>query len=349
LNSEVQISKPAEQKNFFIIFFYLFLISLAFSLKIADYLIIFMLIIFIKKIIKKEVKLESSPIMLSSIFLMSAYILSFFFNFMNYTDRHKAIHQHLLLLIAPLLLYIIISSIGLSKKQLKNSLLIIVFSSCAAFILYFFICHPPYSLDNRFNFFNHPNIAALYIAMYCIILFSSLILKDKFSIQIGKLVMLFIGLAGLIFTFCRSAWMGVFAGIALLCALIKRRNVIIVFLILMILMGSLLILSPGISARFHSIFLTHDYPSNTSRMTIWSTGLKIFNKQKWFAMGPNKLIGIGPGNFKKYFEIEHPIYFEGVWHAQNDFLQMLTEFGFLGFLSFLFFMFILCYQAFKSR
>jgi Lipid A core - O-antigen ligase and related enzymes len=346
LDSEVQISKPVQRKNIFIIFFYTFLISLAFSTAIADLLAYVMLFIVLKKIIQKEIKLENNIIMLSVLLLMGAYILSFLFNIAKSTNSLKTA-QVLFSYMAPLLFYIIISSLKFSERQIRNSLLIIAFSSCAAFIFFFFANHPPYSFSHRLNFFNHPNQAALFIAVYCIILFSSLAIKQKRSIQIGKLVMLFIGLAVLTFTYTRSAWVGLFAAIALLCMLTKNRNLIAIFLILMILFGSVFIFSPDLSGRFDSIFHLH-HQSNTSRLTIWSTALEIFHKQQWFEFGPNKLTGIGPGYFKKYFRAAHPNYFEVVPHPHNDLLQALTENGLLGLLSFLFFICILYYQAFKS-
>jgi O-antigen ligase len=346
MNSEIQSSKPVEKKNIFIMFFYAFLVTLAFSAKIADIFAFFMLLIFLYRLFRREIKLDDSIVMLSIKLLIGAYFLTFLFSLIHSTNYYLSFLSFFSYA-SPFFLYIILSSIELSQKQFENSLLLIICSSCAAFIFFFFISHPPYSINHRLGFLGHPNQAALYIGMVCIVLFSSLAIKHKRFMQIGKLGMLLVGLTVLICTYTRSVWMGLFAGTGILTLLAKNRRILLLFLILVVVFGAAILLSSDLDKRFQSIFEVH-HPNNTSRLTIWSTAFEVFNNQKWFAMGPNKLTGIGPKNYKQYFQKIHPHYFENVPHPHNDYLESLTEFGILGLLCFLFFELVVYYYSFQT-
>lgn len=122
-------------------------------------------------------------------------------------------------------------------------------------------------------------------------------------------------------TFTRSAWIAaiivIFLGTFII---LDKKKFLIVFGGLFIIGIILLNVIPDLHARFLSSF---SQSQNEGRITLWATS--------WEIIKDNFLLGIGNGNFPKYFLIyKVPGFYDAFSHAHNDFINVTVINGITG-------------------
>ena len=176
----------------------------------------------------------------------------------------------------------------------------------------------------RFGLYNHyMTIGGL--SMFMILLMTPFALHEKTPMRIRYLSIIGIGfiLFTLLFTFTRSSWMGVIAGIFVI-ALIRYKKLVVVIVI--VAAGIAIFGSPELHARFLSIFDPHD-PSNAERLKMWGVGLQIFRDHPVFGVGDVNLMALSRMYSQSSF---------GFGHAHNNIMMWLITLGVLGFVFIIF-------------
>lgn len=161
------------------------------------------------------------------------------------------------------------------------------------------------------------------IKMLIILIFLPLIFS-KLSFPLGKLWIILALIPIIIsffFTNARSAFTGLTAGILLL-GILKYRTLLFSFIIVIILF--VLLAPASFKSRTFSIF-DFEHPSNKSRFTMWSVGLKMISERPLFGYGDTDT----KIHYEKFKKIE--IHGEGS-HMHNNFLQLMISYGIVGFL-----------------
>jgi len=185
----------------------------------------------------------------------------------------------------------------------------------------------------RFGLYNHyMTIGGL--SMFMILLMTPFALHPKTPIRVRLLSIVGIGfiLFTLLFTFTRSSWLAVIAGIFII-ALIRYKKIVIVFIALAI--GVVLFGSPELHMRFISIFDPND-PTNSERFRMWSLGFQIFRD--------HPLLGIGDVNLMAVSRLYSHSSF-GFGHAHNNIVMWFVTLGVIGF-TFILFWFIKIWKIF---
>lgn len=167
----------------------------------------------------------------------------------------------------------------------------------------------------------HPNAYAFYLVIISVLAISlllgvkSLAEKSKYFILLGFLVVC------LIYTFTRSAWLGLAFAVSILGILQHPR--LLVFSPLII--GFLVFNLPLIFERFHPLFTPElqKYTSLAWRIKLWTSSIPYFLAHPVFGNGFGGYIFVG-------YEIDD-------WFAaaHNDYLRILVETGIVGFLGFI--------------
>lgn len=143
------------------------------------------------------------------------------------------------------------------------------------------------------------------------------------------LAALLLGLAALVLTFARAAWLGLGAAGLLLAVLALRasalrRRALALSWSGVAALGGLTLLHPGVRERFLSAF---DLQANADRLFIWSRALEIIRD--------HPLLGVGFGNYQRicsaYYDRVDPAFPMRTW-AHNSPLSLLAETGPLGLL-----------------
>jgi len=179
-----------------------------------------------------------------------------------------------------------------------------------------------------FAFFGSPNILGVLLGMF---LFSGLFLYKK---NLNKIYLLILTLMVLVigFTFSRSAWLGVAGAFIFLAIVFKKRLLLFSPLLLMTLFIETI--RERLSVLFSFNYLTDAVLDG--RLWAMINGLYIFNKYP--------LLGTGPGTYGGSLALlwASPVYLEGIhngytalYFTDNQFLQMLVQFGILGLIVFL--------------
>jgi len=130
----------------------------------------------------------------------------------------------------------------------------------------------------------------------------------------------------LIFTYARSAWLGI-AGAVIALAFIKKRKAPVIILILILVIITLSLLSPSFVQRLISITDIEE-ETITDRFDAWQGSLAIIRE--------HPLTGIGLNSFPYVYPRYMP--FTGrrnLVHAHNIFFQLGVEMGLLSVLSFI--------------
>lgn len=167
------------------------------------------------------------------------------------------------------------------------------------------------------------------VLMIVILLSLSLLLGSKnFKERVFYIFSIIIMTVCLLFTYTRSSWVGLGAGILALCA-IRYRKFLIIFVVIILLLPALL--PSSVRDRIVSIFDLRD-PTNSERIMMWLAGLKIFIE--------HPIAGIGPIDMKEvYSKYRMPDSREIVGHFHNNFVQIGVSLGIIGLVSFIFLIF----------
>lgn len=196
--------------------------------------------------------------------------------------------------------------------------------------------------------FGWPNSLGIYLAIIFIlgILLAQKINKKYLPFFLAGQIII---IAGLIFSFSRSAWLATFIGILslLIIAIIKKRKEIIL-LILKNAIASLLVVL-AVSAIFPNLFVSRiqaygylERLSISERVSQYNTAEKIIIN--------NFFMGVGPGLYTYYLaeNFDSPVY--GLYQpVHNVYAIALAEFGVIWFVIFIFGLTFLIVQLFKKN
>ena len=175
--------------------------------------------------------------------------------------------------------------------------------------------------------FDNPNVFGEYLIMLLPLALATLLVGKKWR-RLVSLGALFMGLAALIYTWSRGAWLGAIASVGMFLLLYHP------FFLYLVLPGLLLfpfftaMLPPSILNRFTSIANLAD-TSTAYRVSIWTASVRML-RDVWSS-------GIGTGSAA--FTAIYPAYALGgaafALHAHNLYLQICVDTGALGIVAFL--------------
>lgn len=246
----------------------------------------------------------------------------------------------------PFLFFIILVSETKTLKQRENILKAFyvsgVLAATVSLLYLFFPESNGVSYDGRLHgFYLSPNYLAMYLSPALIIgfwliirTFSTDFLKEKiynrkFLLGIASLIVIALAVY---FTYSYAAWIAIIASVILLIYLMappKKRKILfaVSFLILFV-----LFFSQDGTDKFENLKKMSYRSSYNSRLMIWNSAWEI-GKDNW-------LVGIGPGNFQKYYldyqkRFAEPYLEWAVPEPHNIFLAFWLETGIAGLLGFL--------------
>ncbi|MBU3925037.1 O-antigen ligase family protein [Patescibacteria group bacterium] len=236
----------------------------------------------------------------------------------------------------PFLFFIILVSEIKTLTQRKNILKAFFFSGAAvaavSLFYWFGFLSNGVSFDSRLHsFYLSPNYLAMYLSPALIVgIWMFLTAKKYFWLILSMIIAL-----ALYFTYSYSAWLSLFiAVIALVHYFFKEfsvRKKVYIFSVFCLLFA-LALFSQAEKDKFNVLKNLSYRSSYNSRLMIWLSAWEI-GKDNW-------LIGIGPGNFQKYYLDYQARFTEPYleWAApqpHNIFLAFWLETGILGLLGFL--------------
>lgn len=179
------------------------------------------------------------------------------------------------------------------------------------------------------GFYNHPiTFAEMLLLSGSVLLGSWLVERKYFWVLAGAVVG-----GAILFSQTRSVWLAMFLVLGAWAFIKKDKKVMATGLILVVIFGVCLGMSPALRGRAASIVDTQQNQSNLIRMGLWDKSLDLIRK--------NPVMGIGSGNFSvKGAELRwggSPP--ETTWtETHSIYLQNAVERGLLGFAVFLWFL-----------
>jgi O-antigen ligase len=132
-------------------------------------------------------------------------------------------------------------------------------------------------------------------------------------------VILALGTLALIWTYARSAWVGLLAGLLVFGALKGKRALVGALAAVLVVGFAAAQLSPTIKDRLHRGLTSEE---NLERIYTWKTSLDMLRD--------HPLTGIGPGNYTpltKTYRANYNIHWTANSHAHNSYLQIAVESG----------------------
>ena len=127
-------------------------------------------------------------------------------------------------------------------------------------------------------------------------------------------------LIALVLTDTRSSWLGFIAGAGVI-AILKEKKLI---LVLAALIAAFFLFAPQKNIDRAKSVIDLNHPSNAGRLTMWSTGLKIFADHPWLGVGDSDLYEI-------YSGYRTPDVNEPAGHLHNNYIMLLVTLGIFGF------------------
>ena len=188
-----------------------------------------------------------------------------------------------------------------------------------------------------FAFFGSPNVLGAVLAIVALvsagIYFSE---KNKYMVTISVLATIVT-----VFTFSRSAWLGLVAGI-LVVLVIKNWK-----LVLLLPLALFALFSSQVRTRIFTIFTPNYWFDSSLDGRLWSinNGFNILSKYPIF--------GTGPGTYGGQLAINYssPVYLQGIqngyvplYFTDNQWLQLLVQTGIIGIILFILFCVQMFYQ-----
>jgi putative inorganic carbon (HCO3(-)) transporter len=146
----------------------------------------------------------------------------------------------------------------------------------------------------------------------------------------------------LVFSYARSAWLGVIMGILTFGFLKGRKFAFFLSLGLIILLLAVFAIEPTSWDRIKEISLSRDKEkAESTRIRLWQTSINMIkNKPIW---------GIGLGNFGELFDrYKVEGYYDNKSHPHNDYLNMAVNSGFLGLFTYLGIWIVFLYTTIKA-
>jgi O-antigen ligase len=162
------------------------------------------------------------------------------------------------------------------------------------------------------------------------------------KVRYGLLFLTLLSSIALLFNGTRGAWIAIMVSLILygLIYFRKKPKLVLSFILILCLLGSVIYCVPAIKNRFNSI---DDLKTNSERLLIWQSAIHIFRDYS--------ITGIGAGNFGPVYQKYYisPLAKEPkLNHAHNDYLHFLVETGIIGFLGFICFWGYLLYFMVKN-
>jgi len=316
----------------------------SFSSAAVDIFIGFMVFAFVlKKIASKDITIVKTPINLPFFLIIGVSLLSF----INSVDIRASIQGIVKLLKYGFLIIIIAGEIKDRKHFTRIiwavfiGLLLSSLDGIYQFIFGVdFFRHRPYDsilgLIRLKAAFPHTNIFAGYLAL----ILPAAIPLLFYHLKGGKRsILLAIAAAAffcLIFTFCRSAIIGVWL-VILLMGLIKKDKAIILLTVLAMFIAPLLM--PGsIKDWAKTTRSIGEFLLNKERPILYETSFNMIKHHPFVGVGVNTYVL----NYQKYkLHDTSPETANTRWYAHNSYLQMASEIGIIGFACFIWLLFLL--------
>lgn len=155
-------------------------------------------------------------------------------------------------------------------------------------------------------------------------LITSLYVGEKGRRILWKLILLFLGVAGLILTFSRGAILGVLISIAFLLWLHRKYNVLAYYVFFCCIIVILYFSPTELFPKSYGIFFQGKDSSAAGRFPLLLISLRMFAERP--------ITGFGYGGFSEYCTL----YGSNIHReAHNTYAQVLVEFGIFGFIFFL--------------
>jgi putative inorganic carbon (HCO3(-)) transporter len=286
----------------------------------------------------RKVNFWSYPLVKPFAFFLSGCLLSLPFS-RNLSQSLTEIAE----LLSFVVLFVLIVDSLRAEKDIRRMVSFLVLSSlvplsvglvqvCSNFDLSVFSLEPSFRVSATLT---HPNAYAFYLVMI-IVLSVSLFIQTKSRTHRSLLFFLItLLLVSLVFTYTRSAWIGLALAV-LGVAILKNRKLLIVAPLTFY---GLMLAFPFISLRFDALFNPElfRYTSLAWRIELWSASIPYFLSHPIFGNGFGTFQLIG-------FQIDD-------WSAaaHNDYLRLLVETGIIGLSGFLILLVSLARLGIKAK
>lgn len=189
-----------------------------------------------------------------------------------------------------------------------------------------------------FSTLYNPNILASFLVTSLALCFGGIFSKVRVSVQMALVLLAFISLLCLLFTFSRTAWVSLLAVALAVCAFYSYR---ILYTLVPVAFFGIFLAKDMLMERFLSVFQSAD-TSSLLRFALW---------ESTFAMiRDNPLTGIGWGAYR--FVYPHYDFFINnpdviIYHAHNMYFNIAAELGIPGLLIFMLLLLVHFYFAFN--
>ena len=244
--------------------------------------------------------------------------------------------------IDPLLLFLIISDVVKTKKQIIKILSFLAISGIIVAVIglfYYFFNELTY--DGRLKaFFLSPNHLAMYLAPAGIIALGLFLNFKKYLYFLSFIICSIV----IFLTYSYGAWMGFGAGVLFLIFFFQKKiawRKKILLLIIAALFLSIFFFSQRNTEKFQNL-ANFSRSSFESRIIIWKSSAAILKDHPF--------LGIGPGNFQNFYldyQKKFPPYLEwAVPQPHNLFLAFYLQCGLLGLIGFLWLLFLFFKKGF---
>ena len=215
-------------------------------------------------------------------------------------------------------LYIILAVFDSRKKIaiVLGALIVCTAIQSVAEIIYYFMKN-----ENRLYIFQH-YMTTGGIKMIVSLLTVPIMLQSGIprKWRVAALACFFPILIALVLTDTRSSWLGFIAGAGVI-AILKEKKLI---LVLAALIAAFFLFAPQKNIDRAKSVVDLNHPSNAGRLTMWSTGLKIFADHPWLGVGDSDLYEI-------YSGYRTPDVNEPAGHLHNNYIMLLVTLGIFGF------------------
>ena len=192
------------------------------------------------------------------------------------------------------------------------------------------------------SFFNLPTTYGYSLSMILIIPLAYLFHKKSIKKALPMILVFLSGLASLVLTYTRGAWIGFLCAFFYFIWLANKKVIILLTPLLLILGVLLYAFQPGFQERTNSL-LNLKYKSNNQRIELWIANWHIFKDHPLFGVGLHKNDKLVE-NYHKSLGHKHNV----VSHAHNTYLQLLAGTGLFGFISLMVFFIFIIKQILKN-
>ena len=179
-------------------------------------------------------------------------------------------------------------------------------------------------LSGRLKLFHHYMTSGGILMIVALITFAFAVVRAPRRIRIVALIGVAVVLLPLIFTFTRSAWLGLLAGMMFMCALQNRK----VMIGIGVLVAAFIFLAPSSMKDRAASSFDPSHPRNVERVYMWKAGAEMIRD--------NPVTGVGDIDLAKLYEEYRPPESQEIRrHMHNNFIMFGVLWGVPGLLLFL--------------